>query len=112
MLLNKALTYPQCRCPKCKRPLDYVPINRADCPFCKQGLESVWETRRYPGLILMPNWMRALAWPFWIISGLIILSCISYAFWPNTPLEMPRIVIAIAVISLLFKANYHYYKKY
>ncbi len=63
--MPKQSTYTNCRCPHCRNPLDDVATTAATCPLCNQPLDpdAVWLTRRYPGTVNLPWWVRILTWP-------------------------------------------------
>ena len=48
-----------CKCPHCKAELGEVPEDAKCCPYCNADFDvgDVWATRRYSGLIQLPNWI-------------------------------------------------------
>jgi hypothetical protein len=75
---EKEQTFLHCKCPKCKRAFDFVPISAYECPFCQWEIrrDAVWQTRQYPGVIMLPGWVKAFGWPF-----LLMLSGVAFFLW-------------------------------
>jgi hypothetical protein len=66
---EKEQTFLHCKCPKCKRAFDFVPISAYECPFCQWEIRrsEVWDTRRYPGVLILPGWVKAFGWPLLVM---------------------------------------------
>jgi hypothetical protein len=107
MLPQKEPTFLQCRCPGCKRPFDYVPIDAEACPFCKWEIQAdaVWQTRQYEGLVMLPGWIRAFGWPFLLMVGGVGLFLYAYYGFHEVELKLPGAMVAIGLIFFMFKLN-------
>ncbi len=107
MTTEKEQTFLHCRCPGCKCPFDYVPIDADACPFCTSPIiaDTVWQTRKYPGVLMLPGWTRAFGWPF-----LCILAGIAYFLYPYfayhmIELKLPGLLVSIGLIFFVVKLN-------
>jgi predicted RNA-binding Zn-ribbon protein involved in translation (DUF1610 family) len=96
--------YRDCVCPACRVKLDEVQEGTYDCPGCGARLERarVWQTRRYPGIVELPHWVRAFGWPF-----LLMLSGVGLFFWGYwngfVDLRMPSLMVAAGLIFFYVK---------
>ena len=104
---EKEQTFLHCKCPKCKRAFDFVPISAYECPFCQWEIRrsEVWETRHYPGVLILPGWVKAFGWPL-----LIMLSGVAFFFYiyfaaHEIELKVPSALIAIGLVFFLFKLH-------
>jgi hypothetical protein len=107
MTQQKEETFLYCRCPKCKRPFDYVPVAADECPFCKVPItrSAVWQTRRYPGTLILPGWVRAFGWPFLIILLGIASFVYPYYAYHEIELKLTAGLVSIGLVFFLFKLN-------
>ncbi|HUO06873.1 MAG TPA: hypothetical protein VM008_00945 [Phycisphaerae bacterium] len=107
MTEQKEQTFLYCRCPHCKRPFDYVLVTAYECPFCQKEIRrsEVWETRRYPGTVILPGWMRAFGWPFLLMLAGVALFVMYYYEAHEIELKVPAGMVAIGLIFFLFKLN-------
>lgn len=51
-----------------------MPISADECPFCRWEIrrEEVWQTRRYPGVVILPGWVKAFGWPLLLmVAGVV-----------------------------------------
>ena len=96
--------YRNCVCPKCKLQLDDVEEGAPGCPGCGEVLDRtrVWETRKYPGVVVLPHWVRAFGWPF-----LLILAGIGLFFWGYChgiiDFKLPSLMMALGLIFFFVK---------
>jgi hypothetical protein len=105
--MSQEQTFLHCRCPYCKRPFDYVPISAYECPFCRKEItrSAVWQTRRYPGILILPGWVRAFGWPFLVMLLGVAAFLYPYYSYHLIELKLPAILISIGLIFFLFKLN-------
>ena len=107
MTQQKEQTFLHCRCPACKRPFDHVPLSADECPFCRIPItrSAVWQTRRYPGTLILPGWLRAFGWPFAIILLGIGSFFYTYFNYHMIELKLTAALISIGLVFFLFKLN-------
>ena len=104
---EKEQTFLHCRCPKCKRAFDYVPVSAYECPFCQWEIRrsAVWETRQYPGIFILPGWAKAFGWPLLLMLSGVGLFLYIYFVGHEIELRVPSILVAIGLVFFMFKLN-------
>ncbi len=107
MLTEKEQTFLNCRCTGCKRPFDFVPIDADACPFCRSPIDATatWQTRKYPGIVMLPGWVRAFGWPFLLM--LAAPAIFLYEYYGSHVFEprLPGLLFAIGTIFFFVKLN-------
>jgi len=103
-------TYTNCYCPHCKNSLNEVATTTPACPLCNQSVDpqDVWLTRRAPGEIDLPGWLRAFGWPFlFLVAGAtpFVLKVAGHWNIPNRGWIMlaGEIAFAIGLIRFLYR---------
>jgi hypothetical protein len=107
---QKEQTFLYCSCPHCKRPFDYVPVAAYECPFCRKEIRrsEVWQTRRYPGTLMLPGWARAFGWPFLVMLAGVAYFVYSVAVAHSIEIHAllcSAIIFATGLIFFLFKLS-------
>jgi hypothetical protein len=107
---EKEQTFLHCRCPKCKRPFDFVPISACECPFCQWEIRrsEVWQTRQYPGILILPGWVKAFGWPLLLMAAGVAFFL--YCYFAEVGIgvqviEVSGIFFGTGLIFFLFKLN-------
>ena len=105
MAEKRKSTFQDCRCPHCRHPLDDLSTTAPACPQCNHALEphEVWLTRRYPGLLVLPGWLKAFGWPLLLIIGGFGVIGLSYASGMPIPVELPVLLIGTGLVFVIVK---------
>jgi hypothetical protein len=84
-----------------------VPISAYECPFCQWEIrrEEVWQTRQYPGVLILPGWVKAFGWPFLIILAGVAFFCYAYFVLHEVELKVPAALVAIGLVFFMFKLS-------
>jgi hypothetical protein len=105
MLEKRKSTFENCHCPYCKYSLHQEFTDISACPGCRRQLEArdVWMARKYPGMTVLPGWLKAFGWPFLlIIAGFAIIG-ISYETGIPVPLKLPALFIGTGMLFFIVK---------
>jgi hypothetical protein len=105
MAEKRVTTYDDCHCPHCRHPLDGVSNQITACPLCNRALEprEVWMTRKYPGLFVLPGWLKAFGWPFLLMLAGFGIIGLSYATGVPIPFKLPGILITLGMVFFIVK---------
>ena len=64
--MTKVGYFTDCKCPKCRKPMDAVLESEERCPYCNAEIDfrSVWLTESGSGNIPLPRWLEKNIIPF------------------------------------------------
>jgi hypothetical protein len=60
-------------------------------------------TRRYPGILVLPGWLKAFGWPFLLILAGFGLIGLSLASGFPIPIKLPAIILTLGIVFFIFK---------
>ncbi len=60
-------------------------------------------TRTYPGLIMLPGWLKAFGWPFLLMVAGFAMVGAAYAFKVAISLKVPAALIALGMVFFIYK---------
>lgn len=100
-------TFLHCRCTDCKRSFDFVSLDAEACPFCRTEIipEKIWQTRRYPGILILPGWVRAFGWPFLLMGAAVAVFLVEYYGSHIFEPKFPGLLFSIGIIFFFVKLN-------
>ena len=97
--------YDHCFCPQCRFPLDGLPETAEACPKCNHPLyrNEVWATRKYPGVVELPGWVRAFGWPFLLMLAGVGIAVAYYFAGYRMPVHLPALLVAFGLVWFVVK---------
>jgi hypothetical protein len=87
--------FENCHCPHCKYSLHDESTKITACPGCRRPFDArdVWMTRRYPGMMILPGWVKIFGWPLVLI--LIGLALGALRLIEHYPIPMKLVLIPV-----------------